>query len=58
MAEKRGARDAIDEMTRRILDTDPTVRGDRARARKIAQDAARRVNHGEPIHTEGKKPRN
>lgn len=54
--EKRGVRDSIDRFTEHLIKHDPKLANDKARARKIATDAARRVEHGESIHTEGRKP--
>ena len=55
MSEHPAGRATIDEMTRNLIKNDPVLARDPQKARKIAQDAARRHHHNESIQTEGRK---
>ena len=53
--EKQGVRENIDRMTKHLVEHDPALARDPERARRIARDAALRVEHGVQRHTEGRR---
>lgn len=53
--EKPGVREKIDRFTEHLVKVDKSLSPEQAR--KIATDAARRVEHGEKIKTEDKRGR-
>jgi len=53
MGEKQGVREKIDRFTAHLIKVDRSLTPDQAR--KIATDAARRVEHGEKVKTEDKR---
>lgn len=53
MGEKQGVREKIDRFTEHLIKVDRSLTPERAK--QIATDAARRVEHGEKVKTEDKR---